>query len=73
MKKHRVAQVGIGNRGKIHANAFLELSDRFELAGLCDLDQEKLNAYAGGKNHPTSFTLMRRKCWLKPGRMFSAL
>lgn len=50
MKKHRVAQVGIGSRGKIHANAFLELSDRFELVGLCDLDQEKLNAYAGGKS-----------------------
>ena len=49
MKKYRVAQVGAGNRGKIHANAFLELSERFELVGLCDLDQGKLNAYADEK------------------------
>lgn len=46
MKKYRVAQVGVGGRGKIHANAFLQLSKRFELVGLCDLDQEKLKAYA---------------------------
>jgi len=49
MKKHRVAQVGVGGRGKIHANAFLKLLERFELVGLCDLDREKLNAYAGEK------------------------
>ena len=53
MKKYRVAQVGVGGRGKIHANAFLELSDRFELVGLCDLDQEKLNAYASAKGLPS--------------------
>ncbi|MGD0089250.1 MAG: Gfo/Idh/MocA family oxidoreductase [Planctomycetota bacterium] len=46
MKKYRVEQAGIGNRGKIHANAFLELPDRFELVGLCDLDRKKLAAYA---------------------------
>ena len=49
MTKHRVAQVGVGGRGKIHANAFLKLSERFEMVGLCDLDREKLNAYAGEK------------------------
>lgn len=49
MKKHRIAQVGVGGRGKIHANAFLKLSERYELVGLCDLDREKLNAYAGEK------------------------
>lgn len=50
MKRYRVAQVGVGWRGKIHANAFLKLLDRFELVGLCDLDQNKLNAYANEKN-----------------------
>jgi predicted dehydrogenase len=46
MKRYRVAQVGIGNRGKVHANAFLELADRYELVGLCDIDRPKLDAYA---------------------------
>ncbi|MCY3020242.1 MAG: Gfo/Idh/MocA family oxidoreductase [Planctomycetota bacterium] len=54
MQKYRVAQVGIGNRGKIHADAFLELSDRFELVGLCDLDREKLGAYARSKDLPAA-------------------
>lgn len=49
MKKHKVAQVGVGGRGKVHANAFLKLSDRFELVGLCDLDQNKLKSYANDK------------------------
>ena len=49
MKKYRVAQVGAGGRGKIHASAFLEVSDRFDFVGLCDLDQEKLDAYAEEK------------------------
>ncbi len=50
MKRYTVAQVGAGARGKIHANAFLELKDRFELVGLCDLDREKLKTYARDKN-----------------------
>ena len=50
MKRYTVAQVGAGGRGKIHANAFLELTERFELVGLCDLDQDKLRTYAKQKN-----------------------
>lgn len=50
MGKYRVAQVGIGHRGRIHADAFLQLSDRYDLVGLCDLDIGKLNAYAKEKN-----------------------
>jgi len=49
MGKYRVAQVGVGWRGKIHADAFLKLSKRFEIVGLCDLDQEKLKDYASQK------------------------
>lgn len=52
MKKHRVAQVGVGGRGKVHANAFLQLSGRFELVGLCDLDRQKLKDYAELKKLP---------------------
>jgi predicted dehydrogenase len=55
MKKHRVAQVGIGHRGRIHADAFLKLSDRFEFVGLCDLDQNRLNAYANEKKLPSEY------------------
>lgn len=50
MGKYRVAQVGVGHRGRIHADAFLQLSDRYDLVGLCDLDAQKLNNYAKEKN-----------------------
>ncbi|MBD3181246.1 gfo/Idh/MocA family oxidoreductase [Candidatus Poribacteria bacterium] len=53
MNKYRVAQVGIGHRGVIHANAFLQISDRFELVGLCDINQERLNGYANDKKLPS--------------------
>src|SRR6476646_5499097 len=49
MKCYKIAQVGIGNRGKVHANAILSLPDQFELVGLCDLDRPKLDAYAASK------------------------
>lgn len=52
MRKYRVAQVGIGHRGRIHANAFLELGDRFELVGLCDIDRKRLRVYAEEKQLP---------------------
>ncbi len=45
-KKYRVAQVGLGNRGTVHANAFLALPDRFELVGLCELRADRLEEYA---------------------------
>ena len=54
MKKYRVAQVGVGGRGKVHANAFLNLSDRFEMVGLCDLDHQKLMNYSESKQLPDS-------------------
>lgn len=52
MARHRVAQVGVGARGKIHADALLQLSDRFELVGLCDIDAGRLRAYAAAKGLP---------------------
>ena len=42
MKKHTIAQVGCGNRGKIHIKGFKDNSDRFELVGLCDLSETTL-------------------------------
>ena len=42
MKRYRVAQAGVGNRGVVHINGFLGNPDRFELVGLCDLDAAKL-------------------------------
>jgi len=47
--KYRVAHLGVGARGKVHANAFLELPDRFQLVGLCDLDEDGLKGYADEK------------------------
>ncbi|MDO8685331.1 MAG: Gfo/Idh/MocA family oxidoreductase [Clostridiales bacterium] len=44
-KKYTVAVLGAGKRGKMHAKLFSR-SGRFTLAGLCDLDTERLNAAA---------------------------
>jgi predicted dehydrogenase len=52
VKRYKIAQVGIGNRGKVHANAILSLPNQFELVGLCDLDRPKLDAYAAAKGLP---------------------
>ena len=51
-KKCRVAQVGLGNRGTVHANAFLSLKDRFEIVGLCELKADRLKEYAREKRLP---------------------
>ncbi len=45
MAKYRVVVVGMGKRGKHHAKAFSE-NPNFELAGVCDIDQERLAAAA---------------------------
>ncbi len=42
MKKYTVAQAGCGKRGKIHIKGFKENSDRFEIVGLCDLNETTL-------------------------------
>jgi predicted dehydrogenase len=46
MMKHRVAQVGLGSRGRIHVEGFLSNSDRFSLVAVCDLDEERLEQAA---------------------------
>lgn len=49
MRKYRVAQLGLGPRGTVHANAFLELEDRYDLVGLCELRKERLEEYCAEK------------------------
>jgi predicted dehydrogenase len=41
MKKHRVAQVGCGLRGKIHLDSWLANPERFSVEAVCDLDLGK--------------------------------
>jgi len=43
--KYRVVVVGMGKRGMHHALAF-RANERFEVAGVCDLDKERLSAAA---------------------------
>ncbi|RME44702.1 MAG: gfo/Idh/MocA family oxidoreductase [Chloroflexi bacterium] len=45
--------MGVGARGQIHANAFLQLKGRFQLVGLCDLDRQKLEGYAESQKLPS--------------------
>jgi predicted dehydrogenase len=42
-EKYRVVVVGMGKRGMHHALAF-QANDRFEVAGVCDVDQDRLSA-----------------------------
>ncbi len=42
MKTYRVVVVGMGKRGMHHAAAFAA-NPRFELVGICDIDQKRLD------------------------------
>jgi len=46
-EKYRVVVVGMGKRGMHHATAF-QANPRFEVAGICDIDETRLND-AGAK------------------------
>ncbi len=43
--QYKVVVVGLGKRGTHHASAF-HANDRFQLAGLCDIDEQRLQAAA---------------------------
>jgi len=45
MQQYRVVVLGCGKRGKLHAEMFHK-NTRFDLAGLCDVDEERLSACA---------------------------
>lgn len=42
-KRYSVAHLGLGPRGHIHIQSFLDNPDRFEVMAICDLDREKLD------------------------------
>jgi predicted dehydrogenase len=46
MGQYRVAQVGCGHRGRRHIEGFLRNPDRFELVAICDINTERLQAFA---------------------------
>ena len=50
-KKYSVVVVGCGKRGMHHADAFHK-NPRFELVGLCDIDQSRLDAAAKQYGNP---------------------
>jgi predicted dehydrogenase len=51
MNRYKVIVVGMGKRGMHHAAAF-HANNRFEVAGLCDIDQGRLEAAAPKLGHP---------------------
>lgn len=42
MARYRVAQVGCGDRGKVHLDGWLAHPELFDVVALCDLDTEKM-------------------------------
>lgn len=53
-KRYTVAIVGCGKRGRLHAEMFFK-NDRFQVAGLCDTDRERLQAAAPLCGNPELF------------------
>lgn len=47
MNHYKVAQIGCGNRGRIHLSGWVANQDRCELAGVCDMDSAKMEAALG--------------------------
>ena len=56
MKRYRVAQVGLGSRGRTHLDGWLHNADRFELAAVCDLDEERLRRGAAEYGVSAAYT-----------------
>ena len=54
-KTYTVAMAGMGKRGIHHADAFFANS-RFEIVGVCDIDQERLDAAADKFSVPFAST-----------------
>ena len=54
-QKYRVVVVGLGKRGMHHAQVFQD-NDRFEIAGLCDIDPARLDAAAKQFGQPETST-----------------
>jgi predicted dehydrogenase len=54
-KKYRVLVVGMGKRGMHHATTF-HANPRFEVAGICDIDQARLDAAAVKLGNPQTGT-----------------
>ena len=54
-KKYKVVVVGMGKRGMHHASAF-QANGRFEVAGICDIDQGRLDAAAAKLGVPVKGT-----------------
>jgi len=46
MKKFTVAQAGCSDRGKVHIKGFVNNQDRFEYAGLCDMNETRVKVAA---------------------------
>jgi predicted dehydrogenase len=55
MTKYRVVVAGMGKRGMHHAAAF-RANPRFEVAGICDIDQGRLDAAAAKLGGPRTST-----------------
>ena len=54
-KKYKVVVVGMGKRGGHHATYF-HANDRFEVAGICDIDEGRLKEWAPKFDNPQTDT-----------------
>ena len=62
MRKLKVAVVGVGNIGSIHADIYSKL-ESVDLTAVCDTDQEKADEAATKFNCKAFYMLIH--CWLR--------
>ena len=67
MSKYTVVQIGLGYRGTAHVNGFLKNPDYFELVGVCDLLEERL------QNAGEKFNISSDKFYYDAEKMMSEL
>ena len=69
-KKHTVAIMGLGVRGKTHLKGIMENSDRYEVVGLCDLREDVMKAVSEQWKLDVPLYTDVEKCWLRQNRRF---
>ena len=65
-QRYRVAHLGLGGRGTVHANTLIELAELYEVVGLCELREERLREFCREKGLDTSV------CYTDVERMLAA-
>mgnify|MGYP000007773266 CR=1 FL=1 len=72
MKRYSVVQIGLGARGITHLKGFQNHQARIEIAGICDLQPERVELSGTNfKSRKNVGTAARLKCWRSCSLIYS--